>query len=228
MTDVAVITKKVLPSMEEDLLTSLAALEHFYVDDSDSDSDSDSVPLSSGQRSHRFPRRDQKYLRMVSDFVSSYRDMTVSLKTAGATWKIGGLDDTIYRDQHDEVKEWGELYLPHEVTMQVIGVVEGTSCPYDQLVLMTCEKQEIYAFDGEELHYVGPDMKWVRDLEYPQQKSYYKGEAFKHMSEDDWERVRKSSVGKRLDQEHDELVKSKQSKLLDKLKSTRCNTGVCS
>ncbi|AWP04897.1 Hypothetical protein SMAX5B_016246 [Scophthalmus maximus] len=49
--------------------------------------------------------------------------------------------------------------------MQVFGVVEGTSCPYGQLVLMTCEDKRLYSYDGEELHVVALSLDQLRDME---------------------------------------------------------------
>lgn len=93
------------------------------------------------------------YPTEVSNFVLEHRGKSYNLKNpAGAIWKVGGVDDTVYKGNHSEVDEWGKFYLRDEVSMQVVGVVTGKSCPCDQLVLMTCEDREIYASDGEELH----------------------------------------------------------------------------
>uniref|UniRef100_A0A3Q1FWL8 Uncharacterized protein n=1 Tax=Acanthochromis polyacanthus TaxID=80966 RepID=A0A3Q1FWL8_9TELE len=126
-----------------------------------------------------------EYLERVSHFVSTHKHETVALKKpAGALVKIAGLEETIYRGKHDEVNGWGKFYLPEMVNMQVVGVVEGTSCPCDQLVLMTCEDKRLYAYDGEELHLVAPSLKRLfdKEIEYPASKSYYNGEAFDDMS----------------------------------------------
>ena len=89
----------------------------------------------------------------------------------------------MYRDQADEVNGWGKFYLPEIVKMQVVGVVTGTSCPCDQLVMMTCENKKVYAYNGEELHLVALSLEQLRDkgIEYPASKRYYDGEAFKDM-----------------------------------------------
>ena len=122
------------------------------------------------------------YLAWVSVFVSTYRHKILPLENpAGATLRIGGLEDTIYRDAHAKVNGWGKFYLPSLVHMQVMGVLEGTSYPCEQLVLMTCEDKKVYAYDGEELHLVAPSVKELKDFEYPASKSYYKGEACKHV-----------------------------------------------
>ncbi|XP_051792951.1 uncharacterized protein LOC127530338 isoform X2 [Acanthochromis polyacanthus] len=104
--------------------------------------------------------------------------------------------------------------------MQVVGVVEGTSYPCDQLVLMTCEDKKLYAYDGEELHLVASSLDQLRSdgMEFPASKSYYDGEAFKDMTEEDWAEVRKGPVGRRLDQEHQKLVKENMSRILTNLK----------
>ncbi|XP_062292432.1 uncharacterized protein LOC133996941 [Scomber scombrus] len=168
------------------------------------------------------------YLAWVSDFVSTYRHKSFTLENpAGATLRIGGLDDTIYRDAHARVNGWGKFYLPGPVHMQVIGVVEVTSCPCDQLVLMTCEDKKVYAYNGEELHLVASSVKQLdKEIEYPASKIYYKGEAFKDMTEEDWDKVRAGPVGRKLDQEHHKRVTLKKSKFLENLKTARQNRGV--
>ena len=124
------------------------------------------------------------YLADVSNFVLEHQGKSLNLKNpAGASWKVGGVDDTVYKGEHSKVDEWGKFYLPDEVNMQVVGVVTGKSCPCDQLVLMTCEGRKIYAYDGEELHVVASSLEQLAKMgiEYPAKESYYNGEAFKHM-----------------------------------------------
>lgn len=101
----------------------------------------------------------------------------------GAILIIGDLSDTIYSEKAEEVNGWGKFYLPHIVKMQVLGVVEGTSCHCEELVLMTCEDKKVYAYDGEELHEVASNLHelCVEGIEYPASKTYYNGEAFKDM-----------------------------------------------
>ncbi|KAG7999422.1 hypothetical protein GBF38_000527, partial [Nibea albiflora] len=105
--------------------------------------------------------------------------------------------------------------------MQVIGVVEETLCPCDELVLMTCEDRKVYSYDGEELHVVAASLEELcyEGIEYPASKSYYKGEAFKAMTDEDWDKVKKGDVGRRLDEAHHELVMTGKSKFLEDLKS---------
>ncbi|XP_039663713.1 uncharacterized protein LOC120563553 isoform X1 [Perca fluviatilis] len=155
---------------------------------------------------------DPDFLKWVSDIVSS---------NPGVRVKTGGLEVTDYSEE--ELYEWGTFYLPDIVKMEVVGVVEGTSRTYDQLVLMTCEDRKVYAFDGEkeELHMVAESLEELdqEGLKYPSPESYYKGEAFKHMTEKDWDEVRNSPVGKKLDEEHRKLVEENKSELLECLQS---------
>lgn len=123
-------------------------------------------------------------MAFVSDYVSKNKGTTFLLKKPdGAELRIAELNDSIYRDSHDEVNGWGKFYLPKTVNMQVFAVVEGVSCPCDQLVLMTCEDKKVYAYDEEGLHLVASslDQLCVHGLKYPGLKTYYKGESFKDM-----------------------------------------------
>nr|XP_046273046.1 uncharacterized protein LOC124074311 isoform X3 [Scatophagus argus] len=171
------------------------------------------------------------YTRKVSHFVSTHKKRIFSLKNpAGATWSIGDLDDTIYRGKENELNGWGKFYLPNIVHMQVVGVVEGFSCLCDQLILMTCEDKKMYAYDGEELHVVASSLEQLfkEGIEYPSSKSYYYGEAFKDMTVNDWDKVKKGAVGKSLDQAHQKLVTAEKSRFLQALKSTISCPGVAS
>ncbi|XP_076732150.1 uncharacterized protein LOC143413260 [Maylandia zebra] len=126
----------------------------------------------------------EKYLKRVKDFVSKNKSMCVHLKKpSGADLWIEELENTKYNGDDDEVNAWGKFYLPKIVKMQVIGVVKGTSCPCDELVLMTCEDKKLYGYDGEELHLVASSFLELCDktIEYPASKRYYNGEAFKDM-----------------------------------------------
>lgn len=164
--------------------------------------------------------RDLGNLKRVLELLSKLRGKTFNLKKpAGATWMIADVNNTIYKGRDDEIDEWGKFYLPDEVTMQVFGVVKGTSCPCDQLVLMTCEDKKIYGYDGEQLHVVASNTQqlWEKGIEYPASKSYYNGEAFKNMTDKDWNKVRQGPVGKSLDEAHHKLVSSKKTKLLANL-----------
>ncbi|XP_068580825.1 uncharacterized protein [Cebidichthys violaceus] len=171
------------------------------------------------------------HLSLMSELVSTFKHKTIVLESpAGATWTVGDLEDTIYSGKENVVNGWNKFYLPDIVDMQVIGVVEGTSCPCDQLVLMTCEDKKLYAYDGDELHLVASSLMQLlhQGIAYPAATSYYKGEAFKKMTNKDWDEVRKGAVGKRLDQDHHKLVMSKKSKFLENLRSIRPKTGACS
>uniref|UniRef100_A0A3Q1HJ98 Uncharacterized protein n=1 Tax=Anabas testudineus TaxID=64144 RepID=A0A3Q1HJ98_ANATE len=152
------------------------------------------------------------YLLWVERTVSENKHKSVELnQPPGSILRIAELSDTIYRDKVEEVNGWGKFYLPDIVQMQVLGIVEQTSCQCDQLVLMTCEDKKVYAYDGEELHEVAPNLKklFENGIEYPASKTYYNGEAFKDM-------VR--SYSNELEKQHQELVKANKSKFLEYLK----------
>ncbi|XP_039679236.1 uncharacterized protein LOC120573517 isoform X3 [Perca fluviatilis] len=139
-----------------------------------------------------------EYLKWVLGFVSMNRHKTLNLKNpAGATWKIGDLDDTIYSGEDYEVDGWEKFYLPEKDT-------------------------QVYAYDGEKLHLVASSLKQLRDegIKYPGSRTYYNGEAFKDMTEEDWDKVKK-----RLDKEHHKLVMSKKTEFLKNLKSIQQNLG---
>ncbi|XP_063755313.1 uncharacterized protein LOC134874939 isoform X2 [Eleginops maclovinus] len=175
-------------------------------------------------------RQEKDYLEWVSDLVSKKcrHNIFELKKPAGATLKIGPLKDTIYSGEHKVVNEWGKFYLPEIVRMQVVGVVEGTSCPSDELVLMTCEDEKLYAYDGEELHLVASDLKQLVEegISYPASKTYYKGEAFRDMTEEYWAKVWKSPTGMRLKQAHHEQVQGHKAKCLEYLKATAARRGL--
>lgn len=122
---------------------------------------------------------DEDSLGDVSHFESANKAKHLPLKKpAGAILR---LEDTVYKDA--DVNGWDNFYLPKTVNMQVVVMVEGISCPCDQLILMTFEDQQVYAYDEEELHLVASSFKQLFDegMEYPASKTYYKGEAFKNM-----------------------------------------------
>uniref|UniRef100_A0A8C9XCV4 Uncharacterized protein n=1 Tax=Sander lucioperca TaxID=283035 RepID=A0A8C9XCV4_SANLU len=187
----------------------------------------DQVAIRSADELYELLKESSKvkdYLKWVSVFVSKYGTQTFTLRSpAGARLKIGGLKDTDYNDE--KLIGWRNFYLPEIVKMEVVGLVEGTSYPCDQLVLMTCEDRKVYAFDGEEeeLHMVAKSLEKLgeKGLKYPSSESYYKGEAFKYMTEEDWDEVKNSDVGQKLDEEHRKLVEEKKSELLENLKSAK-------
>lgn len=173
------------------------------------------------------PDEGQSCLAWAAQLVSTYRNVTIDLyEPNGGRLTIGDLDDTIYNQDYEEAEGWGKFYLPNEVNMQVIGVVKWPSCPCEQLVLMTCEDRCLYGYDGEELHLISPCLTQLyhRTIFYPAQRSYYRGEAFKNMTRENWERVRAGTVGRKLDRQHKELVEAKKSKFLENLNAMRYNT----
>lgn len=159
-------------------------------------------------------------LRRLGAFFKGKEKIHSLKKPRGAKWKLGGVDDTIYKGKDKVINGWGKFYLPKAVKMTVIGVIDGTSCPYEQLVLMICEDGALYAYDGEELHAVALnlDQLFAEGIEYPAAKIYYKGEAFSNMTVEQWKEVKKGAVGKRLDEEHHNHMMVMKPKLMENLK----------
>lgn len=119
---------------------------------------------------------------MVSDFVSKNKGKIYKLnRPAGATWTVGGLDGTIYKGDDEMVYEWGSYYLKEEVSMEVLGVVKGTSLPAEQLVLMTCEDRKMYIYGENELFLVAPSLQHLceRGINDNKPVTYDYGDAFK-------------------------------------------------
>lgn len=118
----------------------------------------------------------------VSNIVST--NNTYKLKNpAGATWLVGELKDTIYKDDNEMVYEWGNFDLEEEASMPVLGVVEGTSLPGEQLVLMTCEDRKMYIYGERELFLVVPSLEHLCKLgtEDSEPVTFDRGDAFKDM-----------------------------------------------
>lgn len=116
--------------------------------------------------------------------MSDCRRLSFSLLSPeGSKLTIGPVEDTEYKDRPAVVNGWAKFYLPTTVTMQVIGYVTGTPYPCDQLVLMTCEDQKVYGYDGDELHLVANCLDQIskEGIAYPAFQSYYHGEAFQHV-----------------------------------------------
>ncbi|XP_007563773.1 uncharacterized protein LOC103146010 [Poecilia formosa] len=169
-------------------------------------------------------KRDPDYLAVVSKFVSENRCKEVPLcYPVGAKLTIGSLEDTEYKDRPAVVNGWGKFYLPKLTKMEVIGYAKGTTYPCDQLVLMTCEDQKVYGFDGDELHLVAssPRQMVTEGIADSASQSYYHGEAFKDMTKEDWSKVEQGPVGKRLEEELRNLVASRKPDFLKNLKIIR-------
>ncbi|XP_029022675.1 uncharacterized protein LOC114865588 [Betta splendens] len=116
---------------------------------------------------------------------------------------------------------WGNFFLPDPVHMQVFAVVEDVS--YEDLVLMTCEDKQVYAYEDECLHLVALSLKELlkEGLRWPAYEKYYEGDAFKHMTEEDWAKEMQSPLGKKLDEEHRKLVESFEPRIMEILRNTR-------
>ncbi|KAF6716986.1 hypothetical protein FQA47_002719 [Oryzias melastigma] len=160
-----------------------------------------------------------KYQEWVSNTVCNTRHQTFRLNGADtATLTVGVLEDT--KCSPADLNAWGKFFLPVTVQMQVVGYVEGTPYPCDQLVLMTCEDKKFYGYDGDELHLVASSLEDLCSvgIDYPASKSFYRGEAFKDTPTEEWEELMKSPVGKKLDREHHQLVSKHKDSFLKNLR----------
>ncbi|XP_023815650.1 uncharacterized protein LOC101164904 isoform X2 [Oryzias latipes] len=160
-----------------------------------------------------------KYRDWVSNTICNKRNKTFQLNSPdGATLTVGVLDDT--KCNAADLNAWGKFFLPTTVQMQVVGYVEGSPYPCDQLVLMTCEDKKFYGYDGDELHLVAPSLEHLCQVgvDYPASRSFYRGEAFKHTTSEEWDELRKGPVGKRLDKEHHQLVSKHKDSFLKNLR----------
>ncbi|XP_027890957.1 uncharacterized protein LOC114155318 isoform X2 [Xiphophorus couchianus] len=169
-------------------------------------------------------KRVPEYLAVVSKIVSENRGKEMPLPYPdGPKLTVGPVEDTEYNDRPAVVNAWGKFYLPKTTKMEVIGYVEGTSYPCDQLVLVTCEDQKVYGFDGDELHLVASclNQMFTEGIPDPALQSYYHGEPFKDMTKEDWAKVKQGPVGKRLEEERRKLVASRKSAFMQNLKIIR-------
>ncbi|XP_029135029.2 uncharacterized protein [Labrus bergylta] len=165
--------------------------------------------------------RGKDYIKQGKYLVDTFGDRTLALcNPADVKWMICGLQGTSYFNRKEVVEGWGKFYLPDEVRMQVVGLVKGTSCPCELLVLMICEDGKLYAYDEEELHEVASSLEQLctEGLQYPSSLCYYKGETFSKMTYEDWGKVKQSALGKSLDEAHYKLVTANKKGFLEKLK----------
>lgn len=124
------------------------------------------------------------YLKQASSKVHELRHKKICLNSpTGATLTMGPLEDTEYRDNPGELDGCSKFYVSTTGKMEVIGYVEGSPYPCDQLILMICGDGKMYGYDGDELHEVASSLSRLLEvgIDYPASNSYYYGEAFKHM-----------------------------------------------
>ncbi|XP_017336924.1 uncharacterized protein LOC108272746 isoform X1 [Ictalurus punctatus] len=138
------------------------------------------------------------YVLKIRDVVSIHRQSQIALKKMdGYSFRVGTLEDTLYKDKPDMLEEWEQFYLKEEMKMEVIGVLEEFPCDSlnAELVLMVCENGKVFAYEDEHMHLVAKSLKELFDhgLQFPGIKRYYRGQAFEHMRDAQWDRVKKSA-----------------------------------
>ncbi|XP_053493460.1 uncharacterized protein LOC128615418 isoform X3 [Ictalurus furcatus] len=138
------------------------------------------------------------YVLKIRDVVSIHRQSQIALKKMdGYSFREGTLEDTLYKDKPDMLEEWEQFYLKEEMKMEVIGVLEEFPCDSlnAELVLMVCEDGKVFAYEDEHMHLVAKSLKVLFDhgLQFPGIKRYYCCQAFEHMIDAQWDRVKKSA-----------------------------------
>uniref|UniRef100_A0A8B9GN02 Uncharacterized protein n=1 Tax=Astyanax mexicanus TaxID=7994 RepID=A0A8B9GN02_ASTMX len=99
-------------------------------------------------------------------------------------FRVGSLKDTSYKNT-DLLQEWEQFYLPDEMKMVVIGVLENFPCGEDsaELVLMVCEDGNVFAYEDERLHLVASSLKELLEfgVHFPGSTYYHCGQSFEDM-----------------------------------------------
>ncbi|XP_036423153.1 uncharacterized protein LOC118806019 [Colossoma macropomum] len=152
-----------------------------------------------------------KYLEKISNVVTKYCHKQIELKKVEKyKFRIGPFKGTSYRDEPDLLEEWEQFYLPDHMKMEVIGFLEEFPCNADsaELVHMVCEDGRVFAYEDERLHLVANDLKelFERGVQFPGAKYYYRGQSFEDMTEDDWEKVKKSEEVIASTREHQDML----------------------
>ncbi|KAM9434262.1 uncharacterized protein Hap1MRO34_002100 isoform 2-T2 [Clarias gariepinus] len=162
------------------------------------------------------------YLQKIRDVVDKHKGSQIKLQKVGIfSFKVGFLAQTSYRDTPEMLEEWEEFYLPDQVSMEVIGVLEKFRCESsrNELVLMVCEDEKVYGYADNRLHLVANSLKelFKDGLQFPGIKQYYRGQSFEDMSDAEWDSVNKSEVVRESVKEHKEMLAYKKDSYLTNL-----------
>ncbi|XP_053533025.1 GTPase IMAP family member 7 isoform X2 [Ictalurus punctatus] len=159
------------------------------------------------------------YLQKIRKVASDNRGSEIKLKKVEEyRFKVGTLEETSYKDEPDMIDEWEQFYLPEHMFMEVIGVLEEFTDD-DDLVLMVCEDEKVFAFEDETLHLVSNNLEelFKNGLQFPGTEMYYRGQTFEYMTEEDWDRVRESDGLKEKRKEDQELLESMKESFINNL-----------
>ncbi|XP_036423155.1 uncharacterized protein LOC118806020 [Colossoma macropomum] len=163
-----------------------------------------------------------KYLEKISNVVTKYCHKQIELKKVEKyKFRIGSFKDTSYRDEPDLLEEWEQFYLPDHMKVEVIGFLEEFPCNADsaELVLMVCEDGKVFAYEDERLHLVANDLKELFEcgVQFPGAKYYYRGQSFEDMTDDDWDKVKKSEAVMASTKEHQDMLQCMKASYLESL-----------
>ncbi|KAI4874435.1 hypothetical protein NFI96_019381 [Prochilodus magdalenae] len=173
-------------------------------------------------------RRDgsNKYLEKIRSVVAKYCQEKIELKKVkDYKFRIGSFKDTSYRDEPDLLEEWEQFYLPDHMKMEVIGFLENFPCHVDsgELVLMVCRDGTVFGYEYEKLHLVANNLKELFEygIQFPGTQYYYRGQSFEDMTDDDWDKVKKSKEVIQSTTEHQNMLERMKSSYLRNLEALK-------
>ncbi|KAL8163391.1 UNVERIFIED_CONTAM: hypothetical protein K2H54_019497 [Gekko kuhli] len=131
-------------------------------------------------------------LDAVSKFIKTHKDKELTF-TVKQRFKlhICDFDGTFYVGNQHMMNYWQNLYLPNPTKMVVFGIVEDVPClaPAQQLVILVAEDKKVYAYEEEELHFVGESVQrfLYEGLRlFKQSASYQCGQGLESGSDDEF------------------------------------------
>uniref|UniRef100_A0A3B1ICG9 Uncharacterized LOC111197155 n=1 Tax=Astyanax mexicanus TaxID=7994 RepID=A0A3B1ICG9_ASTMX len=166
-----------------------------------------------------------QYLEKIGSVVSRHSGAKVDIaqtemkKVEYYKFRVGSY--TSYRKKTHLLQEWEQFYLPDEIKMAVIGVLEDFPCGEDsaELVLMVCEDGNVFAYEDERLHLVAKNMKKMFEsgVQFPSSVYFYCGQSFEDMTKDDWNEVKQSKEAMEKHKKHQDMLESIKPTLLKNL-----------
>ncbi|UMM52803.1 protein ORF125 [Lake sturgeon herpesvirus] len=127
------------------------------------------------------------YLKHLTAHVKAHKHKQVVLPNVSHhRLRIGGLNQTIYHHNTDELEAWENFYIPDITHMAVLGVLDNfpSLAVGLQLIIMAGEDGGIYAYENEVLHLVAESLEaffLTTGLTFPGLKIYNYGEIFDPM-----------------------------------------------
>ncbi|KAL7826767.1 hypothetical protein AOLI_G00319760 [Acnodon oligacanthus] len=105
--------------------------------------------------------------------------------------------------------------------MEVIGFLGEfpSNAASAELVLLVCEDGKVFAYEDERLHLVANNLKELFEcgVQFPGAKYYYRGQSFEDMTDDDWDKVKKSEAVISSTKEHQDMLQCMKTSYLRNL-----------